>query len=274
MSLGEIRQSFAASEPGARNMSHQVQLYEDDKFLVATVAGAVLERFEAQESIVIVATQAHRQGIEAYLEAHGVALAPLLETGRYVFDLFAQGDVAIDHAQGGLGIGLTLVRRLIAMHGGRVEARSAGLRAGSEFEISLPVLSEVNEDEPMADSAASKGGSRILVVEDNADAAESLQMLLDLLGHQIDVACDGFAALNFLENDSYDVILIDIGLPGMDGYALAAGIHRLPNTASIRLVALTGYGQDDDRRRALAAGFDQHLVKPINIDRLQTLLAQ
>jgi CheY-like chemotaxis protein len=202
----------------------------------------------------------------------GIGIAP--EMLPRVFDLFAQGDVAMDHAQGGLGIGLTLVKQLVELHGGSVEARSAGLGKGSEFEIALPVLSDGSlevEDETVG---AAKGNSRVLIVEDNPDAAESLHMLLELLGHQVRVASDGFAALEVLADNPFDVILVDIGLPGMDGYALAAKIRALPQSAPMRLVALTGYGQDEDRRRALAAGFDQHLVKPIDIDRLQALLVE
>jgi CheY-like chemotaxis protein len=116
--------------------------------------------------------------------------------------------------------------------------------------------------------------SRILVVEDNRDAAESLSMLLEILGHRVRVAADGFIALDSLAENSFDVILIDIGLPAMDGYTLAGHIRELPQAKAMRLIALTGYGQDEDRRRALEAGFDEHLVKPVDIDRLQALIAQ
>jgi signal transduction histidine kinase/ActR/RegA family two-component response regulator len=200
----------------------------------------------------------------------GIGIAP--EMLPRVFDLFAQGDVAMDRAQGGLGIGLTLVKQLSMMHGGRVEARSGGLGKGSEFEIALPIVSDMREEKSTEGTVPAKGSSRVLIVEDNPDAAESLHMLLELLGHQVRVAHDAFVALDVLAENSFDVILVDIGLPGMDGYALAGHIRALPNLGAMRLVALTGYGQDEDRRRALAAGFDQHLVKPIDIDRLQALL--
>jgi signal transduction histidine kinase/ActR/RegA family two-component response regulator len=202
----------------------------------------------------------------------GIGIAP--EMLPRVFDLFAQGDVAIDRAQGGLGIGLTLVRKLVAMHGGSVEARSAGLGRGSEFEIALPILNDSALDKPAATRPAMHASSRILIVEDNRDAADSMQMLLELLGHQVRVAEDGFRALDILAEHSFDAILVDIGLPAMDGYALAARIRALPECRTMRLIALTGYGQEEDRRRALDAGFDQHLVKPVDIDRLQALLAQ
>jgi signal transduction histidine kinase/ActR/RegA family two-component response regulator len=215
-----------------------------------------------------------RQGSDVAIRVRdtGVGIAP--EMLSRVFELFAQGDVAMDRSQGGLGIGLTLVKQLIEMHGGKVVARSEGLGKGSEFEISLPILNDQVAGTAAESTATTKGSSRVLIVEDNADAAESLQMLLELLGHQVSVAPDGFTALDMLGVGAFDVLLIDIGLPGMDGYALASRIRMLPGANTMRLVALTGYGQDDDRRRALAAGFDHHLVKPVDIDRLQALIAQ
>jgi len=166
------------------------------------------------------------------------------------------------------------VRKLVAMHGGSVEARSGGLGKGSEFEITLPILNDSNLPVPLESKPDTQGTSRVLVVEDNRDAAESMQMLLELLGHQVQVAEDGFRALEILREESFHALIIDIGLPMMDGYALAGRIRALPNGRSMRLIALTGYGQDEDRRRALSAGFDQHLVKPVDIDRLQEILAQ
>jgi signal transduction histidine kinase/ActR/RegA family two-component response regulator len=214
-----------------------------------------------------------RQGSEVAIRVRdtGIGIAP--EMLPRVFDLFAQGDVAMDRAQGGLGIGLTLVKHLVALHGGKVEAHSDGLGAGSEFEVSLPMLSEpLKKTTESADRM--RGSSRVLIVEDNADAAESMYMLLELLGHNVEVASDGFVALDILAEHTFDVILVDIGLPAMDGYTLAGHIRELPTAKGMRLVALTGYGQDEDRRRALDAGFDHHLVKPVDIDRLQALIAE
>jgi len=215
-----------------------------------------------------------RQGVDVAIRVRdtGIGIAPEMLTR--VFDLFAQGDVAMDRAQGGLGIGLTLVRQLITMHGGRVEAHSGGLGKGSEFEISLPIFGDAVQETLSKSRPRSGGGSRVLIVEDNADAADSMRMLLELLGHQVRVAPDGFGALNMLADHAFDAILIDIGLPAMDGYALAGRIRALPAANHMRLLALTGYGQDEDRRRALAAGFDQHLVKPVDIDRLQAFLTE
>jgi signal transduction histidine kinase/CheY-like chemotaxis protein len=214
-----------------------------------------------------------RQGADVAVRVRdtGIGIAP--EMLPRIFDLFAQGNVAMDRSQGGLGIGLTLVKQLVTMHGGRVEARSEGLGAGSEFEISLPIVGDPVKDKPLENAPTAQGSSRVLIVEDNADAAESMHMLLELLGHDVRVAHDGFVALDILAENTFDVILVDIGLPAMDGYTLARHIRALPAAGNIRLVALTGYGQDEDRRRALAAGFDHHIVKPVDIDRLQALLA-
>jgi signal transduction histidine kinase/ActR/RegA family two-component response regulator len=215
-----------------------------------------------------------RQGANVAIRIRdsGIGIAP--EVLPRVFDLFAQGNVSIDRSQGGLGVGLTLVRRLVSMHGGNVEAHSAGIGKGSEFEIILPILDDSNHTAPIDSKPDVQKTSRVLVVEDNRDAAESLQMLLELFGHEVQVAEDAFRALEILREDSFHALIIDIGLPRMDGYALAGRIRALPKGRSMRLIALTGYGQDDDRRRSLSAGFDQHLVKPVDIDRLQEILAQ
>lgn len=215
-----------------------------------------------------------RRGSEVAIRVRDTGVGIAAEMLPRIFELFAQGDVSIDRAQGGLGIGLTLVRQLVAMHGGSVEARSAGIGKGSEFEITLPILVDAKKNAPAEITAGASATSRVLIVEDNRDAAESMQILLELLGHQVRVVEDGFGALEILSENSFDAILVDIGLPAMDGYTLAGRIRALPQCRGMRLIALTGYGQEEDRRRALDAGFDQHLVKPVDIDRLQALLAQ
>ncbi len=215
-----------------------------------------------------------RRGADVTIRVRDTGIGIAAEMLPRVFDLFAQGDVSVDRPHGGLGIGLTLVRQLVTMHGGQVEARSDGFGKGSEFEISLPISSDSMHDALAESTPTARASSRVLIVEDNADAAESMRMLLELLGHEVRVAPDGFAALNILAENAFDTILVDIGLPAMDGYALATRIRALPTAKAMRLVALTGYGQEEDRRRALEAGFHQHLVKPVDIDRLQALLAE
>ncbi len=190
-----------------------------------------------------------------------------------VFDLFTQAERSLDRTHGGLGIGLTIVRRLVEMHGGRVEAHSAGLGMGSEFEVHLPVAATAR---PPTTSAVSKTSShghlRVVIVEDNFDAAEALTMLLELFGHQATVVPDGLAAIEAVRNGRFDVALVDIGLPGIDGYEVARRIRTLPNAKTMTLIALTGYGQETDKQRAFSAGFDDHLTKPVKIEQLQALL--
>jgi CheY-like chemotaxis protein len=172
-----------------------------------------------------------------------------------------------------LGIGLTLVKRLVEMHGGRVEAHSAGLGMGSEFEVHLPVAAIARQPVvAAANKTTAQEHLRVVIVEDNYDAAEALTMLLELFGHQTTIVADGLAAIEAVRNGAFDVALVDIGLPGIDGYEVARRIRMLPNAKTMTLVALTGYGQETDKQRALSAGFDEHLTKPVKIERLQALL--
>jgi PAS domain S-box-containing protein len=193
-----------------------------------------------------------------------------------VFDLFIQGDRTLDRSEGGLGIGLTLVRRIVTMHGGRVEAASAGPGKGSEFTLWLPVLAEaepaVNTTKQDLPDQKSGKARRVLVVDDNHDSAESLAMLLRLLGHEVNTAHDGPSALSSAMRHRPEIVLMDIGLPGMSGYDVAREIRASPDLNAIRLIAITGYGQEGDRRQALDAGFDDHCVKPVEVAKLAELM--
>jgi signal transduction histidine kinase/ActR/RegA family two-component response regulator len=188
-----------------------------------------------------------------------------------VFDMFTQVDRSDRRAQGGLGIGLTLVRSLVSMHGGEVEARSDGPNMGSEFIVRLPRVA-ARTDEQLPDSRTDRfPPCRILIVDDNHDAAETLGMLLSELGATIDVAHNGPDALRALETFAPHAVLLDIGMPGMDGYEVSRHV-RSSNHKDVLLIALTGWGQLDDRERSKRAGFDHHLVKPPDIDRLRSIL--
>jgi PAS domain S-box-containing protein len=191
-----------------------------------------------------------------------------------IWDLFAQSNQSLDRSHGGLGIGLTIVRRLVELHGGRVEAHSEGPGMGSEFVVILPLLPMQSTEtvQPAAENFA-KRGVRVLLVEDNPDAAESLTMLLELLGHRVRSAPDGVAALDAARANPPDVMLVDIGLPGIDGYEVARRVRQEPSIKDTVLVALTGYGRDEDKQNAMAAGFDYHLVKPIHPDALNGLVS-
>jgi PAS domain S-box-containing protein len=191
-----------------------------------------------------------------------------------LFDLFYQAERNLDRSQGGLGIGLSIVRNLVVMHGGHVQAFSAGRGQGSEFLVCLPRLSLPVSTLSItaAPSASSPNKLRILVVDDNRDAAESLALLLEADAHHVFVAYDGVFALEKARIERPDVILLDIGLPGMDGYSVAQALRQNNEMEGALLIALTGYGQPDDQEKSIAAGFDEHLVKPVDIEKLQQLL--
>jgi CheY-like chemotaxis protein len=193
-----------------------------------------------------------------------------------VFDLFTQVDPALDRADGGLGIGLTVTRRLVELQGGRIEAHSEGIGKGAEFVVRLPIRPATPEEarQTLRGEPAHQVRARVLLVEDSPDTAESLMMLLEVLGHQVRVTHDGRSALDVAQASVPDVMMVDIGLPGMDGYEVARRIRQHPDLKRVILVALTGYGRDEDRQRAFAAGFDYHLVKPVSPDAIQDLVAR
>jgi two-component system CheB/CheR fusion protein len=190
--------------------------------------------------------------------------------------LFTQADRTLDRAEGGLGIGLTLVKRLVEMHGGQVEAHSEGLGRGAEFIVRLPVLASTTQPiekvrVPIAAPADARA-LRILVVDDNVDAADSIAMLLSMEGHETRAVNTARAALLAVPEFKPEVVLLDIGLPEMDGYEVARRLRAQNGRHRMRLVAVTGYGQPADRRRAHAAGFDEHMVKPVEPAALQDFL--
>jgi CheY-like chemotaxis protein/two-component sensor histidine kinase len=192
-----------------------------------------------------------------------------------IFEMFTQVDRSLERSQGGLGIGLTLVRRLVEVHDGTVEAHSSGPDRGSEFVVRLPLIPPPLEPPPSNDGlrAPALSGSRILVVDDNRDSADSLGMLLRLKGNEIRTAYDGIEAVQSAETFRPELVLLDIGLPKLNGYDVARRIRQQPWGRDVILVALTGWGQDEDRRRSTEAGFNFHLVKPVELSALEKLLA-
>jgi signal transduction histidine kinase/DNA-binding response OmpR family regulator len=227
-----------------------------------------------------ITVSAERRGDEIAVRVKdtGIGIAP--EMLPRVFDMFVQEQQALDRSRGGLGLGLTIVRSLVAMHGGTVEVHSEGRNRGSEFVVVLPaavVRPPAGSRQAVAPNGARRGagsGSRILVVDDNEDAAELLASALEIMGYTTCVAHDGPEALKLAAEFDPDLALLDIGLPVMDGYELARRLHDDPGLRRVPLVAVTGYGQPSDRQRSEAAGFDAHLVKPVDIERLAALIRQ
>jgi two-component system, sensor histidine kinase len=215
----------------------------------------------------------HGDGNDAVLsvEDTGFGIAP--ELLPYIFDMFVQGERTLHHARGGLGIGLTLVRRLVELHGGSVIASSRGTAQGSTFTVRLP---QVAPDTATVGGAWSRTASalprRVLLIEDNRDARTMFRLMLELAGHSVLEAADGVHALRMLETEHPDVAIIDIGLPGIDGYEVARRMRDRPNGRAMLLLALTGYGSPGDYERSAKAGFDHHLVKPVDLDELARLL--
>jgi PAS domain S-box-containing protein len=216
-----------------------------------------------------------RQGPDVVVNVrdNGIGIAPKMLA--QIFDLFTQADRALDRSQGGLGIGLTVVKRLVEMHGGVVNATSAGPGKGSEFSVRLPVLTPAAE-RPPGDAAAptprDRGPLRVLVVEDNVDAAESVALLLRLYGHEVQVVHTGPAGLEAAHAFRPNVVLLDIGLPGMDGYEVAKRLRQDAELKRVPLIAMTGYSREEDRSRSREVGIDQHLVKPVEPEKLHQLL--
>lgn len=206
---------------------------------------------------------------------NGIGIAD--EQRSRIFEMFTQVDTSLERPQSGLGIGLTLVKNLVEMHQGSVEVYSDGIGKGSEFIVRLPVAPGASGYRPAKPSARNKTPAvprRILVVDDNVDLTRSLVTLLKLAGHDVHTRADGLEAVTAAEQLHPDVILLDIGLPGLNGYEAARRIRKLQTDNSTVLVAMTGWGQEEDRRRSKEAGFDVHMVKPLDLDRLSTLLAE
>jgi PAS domain S-box-containing protein len=219
---------------------------------------------------------ARREGSHAMIVVKDSGIGIPAENLANVFEMFSQLAPAKERAQGGLGIGLALVRGLVELHGGTIAAMSAGPGQGSEFVVSLPVLetASLSPEETKVVPALPSGGPalRIVVVDDNKDAADSLAMLLEFNGHNVSTANDGLSGLNLALEVVPDVLMLDIGLPQLNGYEVARRIRQDPRTNGVLLVAISGWGQETDKVEAAAAGFDHHLTKPVDFERLHTIL--
>jgi CheY-like chemotaxis protein len=216
--------------------------------------------------------RANGEDVLVSIRDNGIGIAP--EKLNYVFELFAQLNRSYERTDGGLGIGLTLAKRLVELHGGRIEAKSAGPNQGSEFVVGLPPIAAqtAQNQQPLRNDPQSQVGRRVLIADDNHDAAVSLSLLLQAMGHETRIARDGLEAVEVAEGFRPDVVLLDIDMPKLDGYGAAQRIAQHAWARSIRMIAVTGLGQDADRQRARQAGFHQHLLKPVDPEALGRLL--
>jgi PAS domain S-box-containing protein len=249
----------------------------DAKRLVQIVANLLNNSAKYTPESGNIALKAEVQDAHVLLEVtdDGIGMEP--ELVKRVFDLFAQAERSSDRSSGGLGLGLALVKSLVELHGGTVTAASAGAGKGSKFTVRLPRLHESSagfaEPEPATGLQSAPAPLKILVVDDNADAAAVLSMLLEVAGHHVLVEDGASQAMERARLESPDVCLLDIGLPDMDGNELAKRLRAQPGTARSVLIAVTGYGQEEDRKATLAAGFDHHLVKPVDVKKLASILS-
>ena len=274
-----VRRCVATLESVARFERHPLTVEAESVWIVADatrveqiVMNLLSNALKFTPSGGPIRVEARRENDEAVLRVadSGEGIAP--EFLPLVFDLFAQGEKNLARPAGGLGVGLTLVKRLVELHGGRVEAASPGPGRGSVFTVRLPVLAGEPTPQHAPEAPALGVKKRILIVEDDSDNREMMRILLELSGHEVHDAADGPSGVEMAARLEPEVVLIDIGLPGLDGYEVARRIRaKLRDRA--RLVALSGYGQREDRQRAFAAGFDDHLVKPADPERLASIIA-
>ena len=230
-------------------------------------------KYSAQEACITLSARPGPDGMLAIsVKDQGVGIDPKMQP--FIFDLFTQVPGTLDRSQGGLGIGLSMVRTLVELHGGRVEVRSEGLGRGSEFIAFLPLASDLAALQPPEALRANLARPcRMLIIEDNVDANETLNFCLTFEGHNVDSAFDGPAGLAKVQTGQYDVVICDIGLPGMDGYEVLRQVHLLGAPPGPFCIAITGYDNQEYRVHAQEAGFDAYLVKPVSIDSLQEVIA-
>ncbi|MGM9480617.1 ATP-binding protein [Roseateles sp. NT4] len=283
--IGVVRQAVEASHAGVEQSGHQLVAHlpeqdcvvdADETRLIQVLSNLInnAAKFTPQGGHIEVSLRSEAEMAVVTVRDDGIGIAPdMLER---VFDMFAQVQRSHDQVGGGLGIGLTLVRQLVERHGGSVEARSAGAGQGSEFVLRLPLATHaVLQPAPAAavQAGATGMGLRVLVADDNADAAESLSELLAMSGHEVKTAADGLAALAIAEAFQPQAMLVDIAMPGLNGHELCRRVRQTPWGREALMIAASGWGQQGDRQRSLEAGFDHHLVKPVHYAAVDELLA-
>ena len=284
-----VERSVEASSPrlGAREQALDVVLprecieLEGDAVRLAQVLSNLINnasKFSPAASRIRLEATFDAGELQIAVQDEGAGIAP--EFLPHIFELFAQADQSLDRSQGGLGIGLTLVKHLVELHGGHVFAASSGLGQGTQVTVCLPARCIAQPEDPVATPAPQRvmapgkpAATRILVVDDLAASAETLMTLLEMEGFEVRIAHEGQQALQLAREFRPDVVLLDIGLPGMNGFEVAHGLRRLPESRDALLIALTGYGEAESRSRSAQAGFDFHMVKPADVDLLLSMIA-
>ncbi|MGQ9427214.1 PAS domain S-box protein [Gilvimarinus sp. F26214L] len=280
-----VQQAIEICEPLAKEMGHTVDVQTPDEpvFLDAdpdrlsqVLSNLLSNACKFTDPGGHITVDAKREGdqVRVAVKDNGIGIAQnQLDS---IFDLFGQADTSLTRTVSGLGIGLTLAKRLAELHGGSISVHSEGLGKGSEFVVVLPTVAARNlpSSEPGALTNVSQTSRRILIVEDNTDSAETLAILLRLNGHEVEVIHNGLEAVEVAERFTPELLLLDIGLPGLDGYEVCRRIRQRPWAEAAVIVALTGWSQDEDRQQSAAAGFDYHIVKPVSYSALSDILAQ
>jgi len=271
---GERREIELTFEPAAEPLIIHADELRVEQIISNLLTNAL--KYTRRGGRVVVRTERRGDFASIVVADSGVGIAP--ERLDTIFELFSQAENAIGRSQGGMGIGLNLVRTLVTMHDGNVEATSGGIEHGSTFVANLPLARELAVTSTRARALAAQTpllcpSRRIVIVDDNADIRDLLQIKLKKLGHAVETAGDGYAGLRRIAESRPDIAIIDIGMPGLDGYEVARRVRQqLPD--GIVLIALTGFGQADDREKAAAAGFDEHLTKPIRVEELQQIFVR
>jgi len=283
--LDVLRVAIEISSPAIRDRGHQLRTQWPDTPVWVNGDPTRLAQVFANllNNAAVYARKDGRIGVEAQVDDHavkvrvndnGIGIDPAMQEA--IFEMFTQVDQSLERGRAGLGVGLTLARELVQLHGGHIGVHSAGLGRGAEFTVTLPRVEapQARTAPPVIGAAAAERGLSVLIADDNVDFAQSLATMLESQGHAVQVVHDGQAALDAVCEGRHDVAFFDIGMPAINGYELARRVRALPGRQDMTLVAVTGWGQEADREQARMAGFDHHLVKPVEFERVLAVLRE